>query len=66
MSGKNLVPELNAKIISASEIAGFLNFNISKTIGGMKLQIKDTNWWCSFTWVRSGHAQACPKRGLEL
>ena len=43
MSGKNLVPELNTKIVSASEIARILNFNISKTIGGIKLQIKDTN-----------------------
>ena len=37
MSGKNLVLELNAKIVSANQIAGFLNFNISKTIGDIKL-----------------------------
>ena len=37
MSGKNLVVKLNAKMISANQIAGFLNFNISKTIGGIKL-----------------------------
>ena len=37
MSGKNLVLELNAKMLSANQIAGFLNFNISKTIGGIKL-----------------------------
>ena len=34
MSRKNLVLELNAKILSAKKIAEFLNFNISKTIGG--------------------------------
>ena len=37
MSGKNIVLELNAKMLSANQIAGFLNFNISKTIGGIKL-----------------------------
>ena len=30
MSGKNLVLELNAKLLSANQIAGFLSFNISK------------------------------------
>ena len=29
--------ELNAEILSANQIAGFLNFNISKTIGVRKL-----------------------------
>ena len=29
--------ELNVEILSANQIAGFLNFNISKTIGGIKL-----------------------------
>ena len=29
--------ELNAKMLLANQIAGFLNFNISKTIGGIKL-----------------------------
>ena len=37
MSGKNLVFELNAEMLSANQIAGFLNFNIPKTIGGIKL-----------------------------
>ena len=37
MSGKNLVLELNAKMLLANQIAGVLNFNISKTIGGIKL-----------------------------
>ena len=37
MSGKNLVLELNAKILSANQIAGFLNFKISKTTGILKL-----------------------------
>ena len=31
-SGKNLVLEFNAKMLSANQIARFLNFNISKTI----------------------------------
>ena len=35
MSGKNLVLELNAKTFLANQIAGFLNINISKTIGGI-------------------------------
>ena len=34
---ENLVLELNAKMLSANQIAGFLNFNISKTIRGIKL-----------------------------
>ena len=37
MSGKNLVVELNAKVLLAYQIAGFSNFNISKTIGVLKL-----------------------------
>ena len=37
MSVKNLVLELNAKMLSSNQIAGFLNFNISKTIGDIKL-----------------------------
>ena len=37
MSGKNLVVELNAKMLSANQIVGFINFNISKTIEGIKL-----------------------------
>ena len=36
MSGKNLVLELNAKMLLANQISGFLNFKISKTIGGIK------------------------------
>ena len=35
--GENLVPKLNAKILLADQIAGFLKVNISKTIGGIKL-----------------------------
>ena len=37
MSGKNPVVELNAKMLSANQIVGFINFNISKTIEGIKL-----------------------------
>ena len=37
MSGKNLILKLNAKMLSVNQIAGFLNFIISKTIGGIKL-----------------------------
>ena len=37
MSGKNLVLELNAEMLSTNQFAGFLNFSISKTIGGIKL-----------------------------
>ena len=34
---KNLVLELNAKMLSANQIVGFLNFNISKTTEGTDL-----------------------------
>ena len=34
---ENLVPELNAKMLSVNQIALFLNFNISKTIAGITL-----------------------------
>ena len=37
MSEKILVFELNAKMLLANQIAGFLNFNISKTSGVIKL-----------------------------
>ena len=37
MSGKNPVLKLNAKMLSANQIAGFLTFNISKTMGGINL-----------------------------
>ena len=37
MSGKSLVLELNAKMLSVNQIARFLNFNISKIIRGVKL-----------------------------
>ena len=37
MPGKNLVLELHTKMLSANQISGFLSFNISKTIGGIKL-----------------------------
>ena len=37
MSGENLVLVLNAKMLLASWIAGFLNVIISKTIGRIKL-----------------------------
>ena len=35
-SGRNLVLELNVKMLPGNQIAGFLNFNISKTIAGIK------------------------------
>ena len=56
MSRKNLVPGLNAKMLSANQIAEFLNFNISKNAGDiktfflhvgtylLKLQIDDFRW----------------------
>ena len=34
---KNLVPELNAEMLLANQIAGCLNLNISKTIVGTRL-----------------------------
>ena len=37
MSWKNQILELSAKMVLDSHIAVFLNFNISKTIGGIKL-----------------------------
>ena len=37
MFGKNLVLKLNAKMLLANQIAGFLNFNNSETIGGITL-----------------------------
>ena len=37
MSGKNLVLELNTKVLSANQIVGFLNFDISETSGGINL-----------------------------
>ena len=39
MSGKNLVLELNAKLLSANQIAGFLSFNISKKYWRYKVDI---------------------------
>ena len=73
MSGKNLVLKLNAKMLSANQIAGFLNFSISKTTGGMKLiflhggtyllklQIDDV-----ILVERSQASPRCPKRLLKL
>ena len=37
LSGKNLILKLDAKMQLANQILGFLNFNISKTIGAIKL-----------------------------
>ena len=37
MSRKNLVLDLNEIMLSPDQIAGFLNFNISKAIGGIKI-----------------------------
>ena len=37
MPEKNLVLELNVKMLLAMQIAGFLNFNFSKLIGGITL-----------------------------
>ena len=36
MHEKNMILKLNAKMLSTNQIAGFLNFNISKTIGDIK------------------------------
>ena len=48
-------------MFSANQIAEVLNFNISKTIGGIKfifacryISIKARNWRCNFPWVGSG------------
>ena len=65
MVGKNLVLDLNAKMLLANHIAGFLNFNISKTIEAMKLiffafmyiSIKDLNW----DWACPGMAKEAIK-----
>ena len=62
MSGKNLVLELNAKMLLANQISGFLNLKISKTIGGIKwvflhaalYLIKVISWSYKFRWVWSG------------
>ena len=40
MSGKNLVLKLNAIMLLVNQIAGFLNFNIPNTIGGIKSKLK--------------------------
>lgn len=60
MSGKNLVIELNAKMFSVNQTAGFLNFNTWKTIGGIKLifcciSIKSIGYVILHEWD-----QACP------
>ena len=36
MFGRNLIVELYVKMLSANQIAGFLNFNISKIFVGIK------------------------------
>ena len=54
-------------MLSANQVAGFLNFDISETIGDMKLGffcmqvIKATNWWRGFRWVWSG----MPKEAIK-
>ena len=58
MSGKNLALELNARILSANQNAGFLKFNITYLTYLLKQQIDDI---ILHTWV-----QACPKRLLKL
>ena len=69
LSGKNLVLELNANMLSANQIAEFLKLDIAKTIGCMKLiflhagtyllklQIDDV--------ILHKWSQACPKRLLK-
>ena len=65
MVGKNLVLDLNANMLLANQIAGFLNLNISKTIEAMKLtflhsctlSIKDLNW----DWACPGMAKEAIK-----
>ena len=73
MSGKNLVLEFNAKIVSANQIAGFLIFNISKTIGDIKLifcmqvHIYESCKLIIQVYVDVvRHGQASPKRLLKL
>ena len=64
MSGKNLFLELNAKMSLANQIARFLNFNISKTIGDIKfifyMQVHILKLQIDVV-VLGGHGQACPK-----
>ena len=81
MSGKNFILKLysqvdsqvwfaNVKMLLANQIGGFLNFNISKTIGVIK-------WICLSVCthllrlhtddaILVGHGQASPKRLLKL
>ena len=47
MPGENLVLALNAEMFLANYIAGFLNFNISQTIGVIKLLGDKTLIFCS-------------------
>ena len=80
MPGENLVLALNAEMFLANYIAGFLNFNISQTIGVIKLlgdktlilfmqrHIYEGNKLiikCRWVWPgMPWHALACPKRLL--
>ena len=60
MSGKNLVLKLNAVMLLANQVAGFLNFNIPNTIGGIKLKLKIDDV------ILHEWGQACPKRLWKL
>ena len=64
MSGKNLVLKLNGKMLSANQIAGFLNFNISKTIEGITLIFLHAGTYLlklqTDVEILGGRGQACP------
>ena len=70
MSEKNLVLELNAKMLFANQSAGLLNFNISKTIGGIKLifwvQVHVYYSYKTDHISLGGCCQACLKKLLKL
>ena len=68
MSGKNLVLKLNTRMLSANQIAGFLNCNISKTFGGIKLILHAGTYILKFQIddvILGGHAQVCPSMHKE-
>ena len=56
--------QVNAKMLSANQIAGFLNFNVSKTVGGIKLIFLHTGTYQLklqiYPAILGGHGQAYP------
>ena len=69
MPGKNLVLKLNAKMLSPNQIAGFLNFNISKPIGGYKVDFLHRGTYLlklQTDVILGGRGHACPGMPREL